>query len=354
MMAARLSRAPAGALILFALAGLAACDDSTGPGADFDAVASADAMVTMVATGEELAPAFGSLQAAGDLFAGDGAAMLVASGPALDAEATRRYVEAPRTLAFFPSNYLGVTFAYSAAEGAYVPTEAAGAPADGIRILYYAVDPFTHEPQAGSPLGHIDLRDLSGATSNRLAVKVVNTAGAAPVTLADYYVNVAWTFDGGAVGAETRSEGYLSDGAERLDFDLSQAVMLSETAVRFTQDYAMSLAGGELSVRYLAELEGIPESQDEGTLSMTATVTHQGQAAVFDVAATADALDGTVSYGVGGSSVVVATIGGTPDAPTFTDAAGNPVDPAELEALGVIFGALNALFEVAAGVFGPM
>ena len=243
MMAVRLPRSRAAALVLFALAGLAACDDSTGPGADFDAVASADAMATMVATGEELAPAFGSMQAAGDLFVDESVAMLVASGPALDPAVTSRLAEAPGTRAFFPSNYLGVTFAYSEAEGRYLPTEAAGAPADGIRILYYAVDPYTGEPQVGSPLGHIDLRDLSGATSSRLTVEVVNTAGAAPVTLADYLVDVAWTFTDGALGAETRSEGYLSNGSERLDFDLEQAVLLSETEVRFTQDYAMSLAG---------------------------------------------------------------------------------------------------------------
>lgn len=350
----RPSRHPAGrmasrlAAALALLTGLAACDDATGPAGEFDARATADAVASMVTAGDELGDAFGSMEAAGPLFQDPGTAQLVAGGPALDAEATRRYLEGPRPQAFFPSNYLGVTFEYSATEGQYVPTELAGAPADGIRIVYYAVDPFTHVPQPESPLGHIDLRDLSGAASDRLGVEVVNTAGSAPITLADYYLDVSWTLTDTQIGAVMESVGFLSNGEVQLDFDLGQSASLSETAVEVAQDFWMGLHGSDLSVRYVAELAGTPQSED-GTLAMAITVTNEGRTASFDVAMSENALEGVITSG----GAVVAYIGGTPDEPEFTDLEGNPVDPAELEALEELFAGVSALFELAAGIFGP-
>lgn len=353
MEALRFARRLAPALVL--LTALAACDDATGPGSDFDATAAADVMESMVATSDGLEDAFASMEAAGTLFQNEGTALLVAGGPTVDADRIQRYVAGPfdPAAAFFPANYLGVTFEYSEAEGHYVPTELEGAPEDGIRIIYYAVDPFTHEPQAEAPLGHIDLRDLSSASSDRLGVEVVNTSGDAPVTLASYTVDVSWTLTETSIGAAVASEGYLSNGQDQLNFDLANTISLSESEVVLTQDYGMDLEGTDLSVAYLGEVVADPSAESGGTLSMTATVTHEGQAVVFDVVATDEALDGTVSYGVGGSSTIVAYIGGTPEAPEFTDAGGNEIDPSELEALQVVFGALSALFELAEGILGP-
>lgn len=339
------SRRLAPALVL--LLAFAACDDAVSPSADFDARATADAMASMVATADDLGDAFASMEAAGSLFEDPAAAMLVTGGPLLDTESTRGYLAGPRPQAFFPANLLGVTFEYSDAEGRYVPTELEGAPADGIRILYYAVDPFTHEPQPSSPLGHVDLRDLSSAASDRLGVEVVNTAGSAPLTLAAYFVDVSWTLTETEIGALMQSEGYLSDGESQLDFDLGQSLTISESAVVVEQDFGMGLHGADLSVRYLGELMSLAGSES-ATLSMLVTVRNEGQTATFDVDVSEDALDGTVSAG----GAVLAYIGGTPEQPQFTDPDGNPIDPAEVQALQDLFAAVSALFELAQGIFG--
>ena len=335
------------ALALILGAGLTACDDLTAPEADFDPQSTAEAMETMVAASEDLGAAFGSLEAAGGLFTDEGAAMLRAGGPAADASALRAFAGSPAA-AYFPSNYLGVTFAWNASDAAYVPTELEGAPEDGIRVLYYAVDPFTQEPvDVESPLGRIDLRDLSSASSDRLGVMVVRTADG-EATLADYFVDASWATDQQSIEVDLVSEGYLSNGEERLDFDLAQSVLLSETAAQFSQDYDMWV-GNEIRVHYVGAISGMPGSEDGGAVSLEVSVEHAGATAVFDIDATAEGLDGTVQYG----GVAVAHISGTAEEPVFTDASGEQVDPAELEALRVIFGALNGLFEVAAGIFGP-
>lgn len=334
---------------LLLLSAVVACDDGTSPGAELDTRLAAERVTAMVETTESLEDAFLSMQAAGDLFASEEAAALMVRGLSVDVEAAGRFLAAPGVQAFFPSNFLGVTFAFDAEQGRYVATELEGAPADGIRILYYAVDPFMGVPQADVPLGYIDLRDLSSAASDRLAILVVRTAGGAPLTLAEYVVDVRTQVTASSVGATITAEGFLSDGESRLDFDLGQTLTLTETTVRVTQDYGIALAGSGLSVRWVGEVSGTFEDPAGSALDLSVTVRNEGQVAVFELSVAGESLDGRVVSG----GTVVAHIGGTTTQPAFTGPDGDALDADELEALRELFDGLALLATLVSRIFPP-
>lgn len=324
-----------------------ACDDGAAPDVDFDPRPVADAMEGMVAATEGLGDALASLAAADALFEGTATASVLpqAEGLAPEARALRELAEAS-ALGFFPSNYLGVTFVWDALEGRYVPGEAAGAPEDGIRIVYYAVDPVTEQPASPlNALGYVDLRDLSTPASDRLGVMIVR-GGDTPVTLADYYVDIAYSTTETQFSVDVSSVGYLSNGTDQLNFDLSQGVDLTETEMVLTQDYSMGLEGTDIGVAYQAMLSADPQTET-GTLAATATITNGAETVTLELTADENTLDGVVRY----QGVEVAYIGGTFDAPTFTDRHGEPLSQEDMQALADLWQAVGALFELAEGIF---
>jgi len=352
----RSRRSALAALLVTSVA--AACGDSTGPSGPFDPQGAAQAVQEMVAATDGLQDAFGSVQLAAPLFESSASADLLPGGggwvlpaPGVTRELAAAYDPAALELAaFFPSNYLGVTFVWDEQEGAYVPSGQAGAPSDGIRLVYYAVDPFTQQPVSPlTPLGHVDLRDLSTAASERLGATVVRTSGGAPVTLADYYIDVSYSVTQTQIVVQVESVGYLSNGTDRLDFDMGQdATLTSSNDVVVTQDFRMSLEGTDVSVRYQAELAGNLE-ESGATLELTATVNRGGDRLVFNLQLGVETLDGSVVH----NGSTVALIAGTPESPEFTNGAGEPLTEADLAALEDLFDALASLFELAEGIFGP-
>ena len=330
---------------------LTACDDATAPLGAFDPEVTAEAMSQMAVAGEDAGEAFAGLSLAGDLFSGSTAAELLPSarhGVLMDPAGARSFATSAATAPFFPSNYLGVTFVWSHGQQRYVESAETGAPADGIRLIYYAVDPFTHRPsQPLTALGRIDLRDLSSASSQRLGVTVVRSADGSDVTLADYILDASYSATEETISVRQVAEGYLSNGMDRLNFDLANEATLTETDFLLEQDFEMALAGTDVRVSYQGSISG-DWSAEEGTLEIAATVEGDGTSVRFELSAEGDALTGAVYHG----STLVASISGTGDEPVFTnEATGEPLTGEQLEALAEIFRSVEGLFELAAGIF---
>ncbi|NIR37631.1 MAG: hypothetical protein GWN07_37950, partial [Actinobacteria bacterium] len=70
--------------------------------------------------------------------------------------------------------------------------------------------------------------------------------------LADYYVDIAYSTTETQLSVDVSSVGYLSNGTDQLNFDLSQGVDLTETEMVLTQDYSMGLEGTDIGVAYQA------------------------------------------------------------------------------------------------------
>lgn len=335
------------ALLVALVAGSSACDEALGPAGEFDARGSAETVEAMVAVTDGLGPAFASLEAAGEILPGETMPGLVWDGslpPTL--AASLRDAASQRADGYIPAEVLGVTFVWSEQEGGYVAGELEGAPEDGIRVLYYAVDPITEEPASPlNALGHVDLRELSTEASNRLGVEVVNTAGQQPVTLADYHVDGSFTWTQSSFEVSSEAVGYLSDGTDRLDFDFSQSLDVTDQVPTLTQDFAMSLAGADQAVSWQSTLSG-DAATESGTLSVLATIVNGAEEVVLDLTGESELVDGEIRY----QGVAVAFIGGTFEEPEFTDVNGDPLSAGQWAALSDVWQAFDALFELADGL----
>lgn len=334
-------------LLLLGLS-VAACDDGTSPTDEFDPQVAVDAVESMTAAmaTQDLEDAFGSLQWAGMLFAEAGA--MVAHPLAMDVEGLQSF-RAVTAADVIPTDYRGLTFEWDAEQMSYMPTEAAGAPSDGVRVIYYAIDPTSGLPATPlNPLGHVDLRDLSTQASDRLNVEVVRSADA--VTLADYYLDVSFTFTQNSAEVDLAAVGLLSNGTDQLNFDVSQALMATETEFTLDLSYALDLEGTGNAMSFTLTMTGDPQSEfgEPESLDVSVMVTDGSQTVEIEITWAGDSMTGTVSH----NGVVVAHISGDPDNPQFTDPDGNPLTQEQVNGLRSVWESVGNLFEFVDGLVG--
>jgi hypothetical protein len=309
------------------------CRDSGSPEA-FDPVASNQAASEVMATfvNNPAIDALFLLETALPWVAGAAAAppapAIGSSYPALDNvrvfDRLLAFLSPAAPAVLFPADLLGTTLVYDPATGEYeVDAAAAGAPANGVRIVLYAVDPILLEPvEPLTAVGYLDLTDEGTVSADRVGVLVV----IGDVTYLDYVAS-ATTLTTSLVFDAT---GYLSDGVTVVDFALTHT--WSETE-GFTLEYAIDVIEDDVSLDVLVELDPAAES---ATLGLE--VRHGTETLALDLTATATALAGSVTA----SGSVVVTVSGTPDAPIF-DADGLSAE--QQQALGELIEGIFAVVE---------
>jgi hypothetical protein len=183
-----------------------------------------------------------------------------------------------------PTPLLGQTFVWSTATTPhqYVanPSASPAAPSNGIRVILYAIDPITGQISESplTPVGYLDLLDLSTGNTNTLHVILTGGAPASPgTTYIDYTIsgtvtrnssNVATAFNATAVG-------YVSDGAggHRLDFNASFAATNLDTTHPSAQiDVTWSLNNPAVSLA-LHETVAASDAND-ATITLDFSITH--------------------------------------------------------------------------------
>lgn len=333
----------------------AACSDSsTAPSANFDPQATAASVQDVVAAFQANEDALASMNLASQALGPSMAAQLMPKNPGeiLPGAAAARSIANDLTVqAIFPSNFLGVTFVYDPAQGTYVQSDQAGAPSNGVRVIYYAMDPMTHTPaEPLNALGYVDLTDESSPASVRLGITIVKNGDPA-VTLADYYIDAATTQTQTDVGLQLSSVGYVSNGTDQLDFDLSETLTLSSVSgIQLTMDYQASLADKGISVRFQGTGTLDPQTEEPASMNATFTLQNGADEVVLDITFSADnALDGTLSFN--GNTVV--SISGTSDNPSFTKADGSALTQGDLTALQNVWNGVGELFNFVGDLFGP-
>jgi hypothetical protein len=311
-----------GACVLVLVAA-AACGDSTGP-EDFDPIATQQkAEVVLAAFDNNPAllslTALESLSVAGPVLS----ATLPVAPSAFGSRATRLrgYIgaEGPSLgssspMAIFPADLLGATFVWSGQSYAEDPN-ATGAPANGIRVILYTVDPITRRPvQPLDDRGYVDITDESTASVDALHLVVTWE----DVTYLDYVASAVTTTSSLTLSAE----GFVSNGTEQVDFDLT--FTLTETSV--SVDYLLTHDTGSV------QLTG---SITATAIDVVLTVDDGDNTVALDVTITESTVTGTIEY----NGDVAVEIGGTPEVPTWTRPDGTPLTEQELAAL-VAFGEL--------------
>lgn len=318
---------------------VAACGDSTGP-EDFsptDANTQADVVLSAVSDN----PALASLSVLAP-YMQFGAAQMALSVAPFDPSEPQARTAAERlqtirsagpsfgssaSLALFPADLLGQTLVFNPGLERYeIDDTATGAPAAGVRLILYAVDPILHQLlEPLDPVGYLDLIDVSTASSDALQLVAVIEGE----TFLDYIASATQTTSSVTLAAE----GFLSDGTDQVDFDLS----LTATAGSVSSDYLLSADGN--SVRLEAGFSGDGEDAFEATLTIDGDDT-----VVLDVTVTPSTVSGEITY----NGDVAVTISGTPEQVTFERPDGTPLTEQEinaLEALGAIIGELFDAFD---------
>lgn len=230
---------------------------------------------------------------------------------------------------------LGHTYVYDPGSHRYVPDLArAGAPANGVRFILYAVDPGSHEPSVGHETGYADLEDDHPAG---LGVGLHFVAIASGKTFLDYHFTLDPTFTGGSL----RASGFLADDQNRLDFMIGAAGQIigpSQTA-QVTFDLAIAsqqfhAAGAITSTGFGTEAA----AQVDVQVAIGSDVLHL----------TGQSVNSTVDVRLSVNGRLFATISGDAQHPVVRGDGGRELTPAEIQTLGglvgVIYGAID-MFE---------
>ena len=241
--------------------------------------------------------------------------------------------------------YLGRTYD-RVGDGYRYNDDRTGAPADGVRFILYEVDPVTHEP-GDTEVGHVDIIDESAG--NSLVARVIVVTGG--VEHINYTVSATLLIGEQLLGFAVL--GFISDGTDRVDVDLS---------ITFTNDGAVSTAT-------VTQVIGVPTRDFEVDATAVLTFNAETQLGSLDVDGTfsqgahtvsIDALvefgegdhaseGGTVNISVDGVLFAVVTItenGETGvETVTVTNGTGGELTAGEAEAVRNIFDGLDGLFD---------
>ena len=326
---------------------LAACSDSpTGPVKPADPLATAahvaalnqsfssPAFESFALVAPPSAPAASSFAALRALLRSAGPA---ASGRLTSVAESRLLVAALRsTLApvtgvvsavIFPPELLGKTFEWDTTSVQYQVTDRAGAPANGVRFILYALD-LGGSPIVTQEIGYADLKDESSGTTQQMHLLVVG----ATVTYLDY--TVAATAGPTAGTGTVTVLGYITDGSHRLDFNCPVTV----TATSVTLDIAFDVNADNAHVRETLTVTPIQPSGLGLDIAFTLQVGNEVVTLTGADTTTGVSESGRLTVRVNGGLYATITI--TNGEPTFLGAAGQPLTADDLTALNALFNAI--------------
>ncbi len=320
---------------LFAVVALGACSESTAPTIDnVDAQAAAAKVEPVLAVMEQPAlTSFASLSAVGGLPASASAASFSAFAQLTKTAAHGRPVRSAPLLAraaaraadVIPIEARGMLFTYNTTAGEYQGAQSAEAPANGIRIVLYAVDPLTWQIASPlTPIGYVNLLDESTSQQNRLHVELVSNQGS--VELMDYAITHSVT----ASSESFSIVGTATNGTTAINFDLSGTA--SETAA--TATFSLTAPSVGFSV---AQSVNVNLATEQATVGVE--LGYDGHTLEFSVTMSGNSMNGEVRY----DDRDYASFSMTYDEETgegsssFTKANGRPMTIEEIEAIGNLF-----------------
>lgn len=239
-----------------------------------------------------------------------------------------------------PEEVRGTTFEWNSATGRYEPGTRTGAPLNGVRFILYSVDPATRRPAV--PLmetGHVDLIDVSTATTDALRVEVV----AAGRTHLDYSISLAISSTTTSTStAILEFEGsLLAEDDVTIDVGVD-ATIVFDPSTGFTESEAfesrVAVPSSQFSVVVAASLTTTSTTQ-----TLTLTIDIQSGNTTIRVVGGGDFESATFDVSVNGRPFATIVEDEFGNIEVF-DVNGDPLDPTEADALleSIIFSASAA------------
>ncbi len=234
-----------------------------------------------------------------------------------------------RTASAIPAPALGQTFEFNPTTDEYEMGERAGAPANGVRFVLYAIDPVTERPV--EPLvetGYVDLTRTATNSSATARVQVYG-GGATLVKALDYSATVAGTVTVPTV----RVVGFARNAADSLGFSLVTGVSLASQSV--TIDWRTALLSRGLTSRLRQTIGAGPA--DEPVFTIDAAI--QSPNGRVDLDGSINGLSGgSLAVDVNGRNFATMTLtGGEDEDPTIVNGQGQPLTAGEEAVLRQIF-----------------
>ncbi len=333
------------ALVTILGAGLAACSSGTGPskGGNFDAARVEAGVATVDRVGST--PAVASFMAlAGQVGAVSPLAPNLRGADRLLA-AVRQVarVTTPTGVSMVPvinPSALGHTYVYAGSSQSYVvDPNRSDAPANGVRFVLYEVNG-EGTPNPSQPIGYADLTDVGAGESDAAALSLVVIAN--DVTYLSYRFDLA-----GSVGAASvHVNGFLSDGTDRVDFDITTTGQLFGQGGTATVDATIGVPSHDFQVT--AHLSGpAGETTGDSHLELAVASGEDDIGVVADVQA--NQLNATFTV----NDKVLATATGDPANPVIVGDGGRDLTVEERTALGAIVGFAGGVFGLIGDLLAP-
>jgi hypothetical protein len=240
--------------------------------------------------------------------------------------------------AVIPPAALGKTYVYDVSAEDYVVSGDAGAPADGVRFILYAVDPLTQRPATPlNPTGHVDVVDRG--SGNTVTVEIIAVSGT--TTFLDYTV----TGTGSQSSASVRVFGFISNLTDRANFDLDTRVQASGGGGTVTIDYSVDVPSRQTSLDFTLGATVGSSGSGQGNLSLKL----QGSHGKVEINGDFDETGGTMGLKVNGDAFATVTVDANFNS-TVTGKDGQPLTDAERTA----FQRVVQVVQDATDVFGAL
>lgn len=274
-----------------------------------------------------------------------------------DARALRRLLPALTDLSaasVFPPEVVGKTFEWNVTTDQYEPTDRAGAPADGVRFILYAVDPLAVFPVPAEPLvevGQADLINESSGSTTALRVRVAGVGGS-PV-----YVDYVVSLSGDQESVRLTAAGYVTSGAnapDTLRFEGAVTIGGTEASTTLSQDVTFDVNSQDIHVR-LVETATVTETAASARVTFRfehgdEIVTLEGE---FELDNAAETATGTIAVQVNGGPFATCALTAGPGSFSIDcdGADGDGLTAEEEAALEAISDAIAQVTEVFAVLF---
>jgi hypothetical protein len=335
---------------LLSAASLAGCADPGGPGAGqdrFDTRKVRGGVAAIERVNDS--PVLRSFRTLGGQVASVNTAIRAGDGPA-SADRVARLVRdlagtlaptgGPATIPVIRSSILGKTLVYDPAAKKYVVAEGrTGAPSNGVRLVLYETGP-DDQPNVAKEIGHADLTDERATSPTTAGLRLVVVS--AGITHLDYRFDLT-----GSIGAATVTvAGFMSDGTERINFELVTTGQLFGRGGTVTLDAKLEVPGHDFKVAVKAVGTA---GDDSAPGQIQLTVTAGSDVVAIDAKWSVGKVDASVRV----NSQLFATIEGDPVNPVIKGAGGRELTAEELATLGSLFQFTEGIFALLAGLLAP-
>jgi hypothetical protein len=336
---------------LLSLVALAACESTTGPKSNqtldpnlalndyqaMDRILATDALAGFRALGGRsgLGPS-STLEVAGriaDVRDGKGARDLTL-------QLARQLSGGTATKEILSPRHRGMTLVYDAAKDTYVVNAArTGAPANGVRFVTYDVDA-AGKPIPAQETGYADLLDEGATTGETIVLRLLVVHKGA--THLDYRTRLTLAGETGTISVD----GFMSDGAAKLDFDVTVSSRKSGMATLLDADFDLQVKSREFSI--MGTARGINEGTGDGTVGLT--VRHGASSVAVSMTGSNGTIAGT--FEVNGR--LLATAAGNAKSPTLTGPNGGQLTGGELLMVMHIVDMTDSVFDLVEDLVKPV